>query len=676
MSSSVVFQNVTKKYKMYRKTSDKLLDIALPSGYGKDFYALQDVSFKTEKGDVIGVIGINGSGKSTLSNLISGVIPPTDGNIDINGQVSLISIATGLNNQLSGRENIELKCLMLGFSKQEIADMMPEIIDFADIGDFIDQPVKKYSSGMKSRLGFAISVTIDPDILVIDEALSVGDKTFADKSLAKMNEFKERGKTIFFISHSIGQIKEFCQKALWLEAGEIKAYGTIEEVVPQYEKFINDFKKMSKQEQEEYKKKLNERRSKKKDDVAVKEQEDNDNNNDNNDETKNNQNQKVEARQRSSSNHAKKHKRRKSKFWLIGILFVALLGTGIALGWDKLMATNQPAQVPKVQNEVTVEQEPPKINTEEVQEPDIIEEKLDLRYVNVPAANVRDMPELANSNRMSMVYFGQPILVLEVKKDPVEDMNWLKFMIQDDIEVWLSEDVVTTFDEHVDEDELIGKVGTQFNLDLSNVDELFTTDEEFLEEEESTTYTFDQDGYLSEVSYSLPNSAYADAIVSNMDEPHLINDEQTMLLYHGKKYDFVFYAVNSSQLNTLVVRPVIQDKEAVVELDLIDENEESEETQVSDVTGTDSSSSSNETEQVTATPTPPRQEEKPKQTTPKPTSSPKKTEEPTKPKPKPKPEEPKEPEQPAEPTPAPTDPPEEPVVPEEPTPDPTTPSEP
>lgn len=132
---------------MYRKTSDKLLDIALPSGYGKDFYALQDISFTAEKGDVIGVIGINGSGKSTLSNLISGVIPPTSGEINILGDVSLISIATGLNNQLSGRENIELKCLMLGFSKQEITNMMPEIIDFADIGDFIDQPVKNIRVG-------------------------------------------------------------------------------------------------------------------------------------------------------------------------------------------------------------------------------------------------------------------------------------------------------------------------------------------------------------------------------------------------------------------------------------------------------------------------------------------------------------------------------------------------
>jgi teichoic acid transport system ATP-binding protein len=237
---------------MYRRTSHKLLDLVHPNGYGEDFYALQNINFEAEQGDVIGIIGINGSGKSTLSNIIAGVIPPTEGTIETNGETSLIAIASGLNNQLTGRENIELKCLMLGFSKKEIEELEPEIIEFAEIGKFIDQPVKSYSSGMKSKLGFAISVTIDPEILVIDEALSVGDQTFADKCLDKMNSFKEQNKTIFFISHAIGQVKKFCEKALWIEGGEIKAYGTIKEVIPQYQKFLKQYKAMSKAEKRKF----------------------------------------------------------------------------------------------------------------------------------------------------------------------------------------------------------------------------------------------------------------------------------------------------------------------------------------------------------------------------------------------------------------------------------------
>ncbi|HET6873120.1 MAG TPA: teichoic acids export ABC transporter ATP-binding subunit TagH, partial [Sporolactobacillaceae bacterium] len=221
MTESVIVKNVSKRYKMYTKPSEKLLDLILPGGFGEDFFALRDVSFTANQGDVIGIVGVNGSGKSTLSNIISGVVPPTFGTVESVGQTSLIAIQSGLNNELTGRENIELKCLMLGFKKREIIKLEPEIIEFADIGKFIDQPVKKYSSGMKSRLGFAISVTVNPDILVIDEALSVGDQTFADKCLNKMNQFKEEGKTIFFISHAIGQVKNFCDKALWLEYGEV-----------------------------------------------------------------------------------------------------------------------------------------------------------------------------------------------------------------------------------------------------------------------------------------------------------------------------------------------------------------------------------------------------------------------------------------------------------------------
>ncbi|GGL42550.1 teichoic acids export ABC transporter ATP-binding subunit TagH [Sporolactobacillus putidus] len=260
MEKSVIVSHVTKKYKMYSKNSEKILDLISPKSFGKSFYALQDISFEANKGDVIGIIGVNGSGKSTLSNIIAGVVPPTSGTITVRGETALIAIASGLKGELTGRENIELKCLMLGFNKNEIKELTPDIIEFADIGDFIDQPVKTYSSGMRSRLGFAISIHIDPDVLIIDEALSVGDQTFAEKCLDKMNEFKKSGKTIFFISHSIGQMKQFCEKALWIQYGRIDDYGLMKDVMPKYEAFIKDFKKMSRQEQIDFQEKVRQSR--------------------------------------------------------------------------------------------------------------------------------------------------------------------------------------------------------------------------------------------------------------------------------------------------------------------------------------------------------------------------------------------------------------------------------
>lgn len=261
MEKSVVVNHVSKKYKMYSRTSEKILDLISPKGYGKTFYALQDISFEANKGDVIGIIGVNGSGKSTLSNIIAGIIPPTSGTVEVHGEAALIAIQSGLKQELTGRENIELKCLMLGFDKKQIIELTPQIIEFADIGDFIDQPVKTYSSGMRSRLGFAISIHIDPDILVIDEALSVGDQTFADKCLDKMNEFKEKGKTIFFISHSISQMKKFCEKALWIQYGQVENYGSMSEVMPEYEKFIKEYKKMTKQEKKAFQDKVRKSRT-------------------------------------------------------------------------------------------------------------------------------------------------------------------------------------------------------------------------------------------------------------------------------------------------------------------------------------------------------------------------------------------------------------------------------
>nr|WP_214801056.1 teichoic acids export ABC transporter ATP-binding subunit TagH [Exiguobacterium sp. s194] len=249
----VKFENVSKRYTLYNKPTDKLKEIFLNKTNGKQFYALRNVTFEVPPGEVVGIIGINGSGKSTMSNLLADVMPPTHGQIELKGKTALIAISSGLNGNLTGMENIELKGLMLGMTKHEIAELTPEIIDFADIGDFIHQPVKTYSSGMKSRLGFAISINIDPDILVIDEALSVGDQTFTDKCLAKMNEFKDQGKTIFFISHSVSQVRQFCTLGLWLEFGEVREYGPVEEVAREYNKFLKWFRNLSKDQQDTFK---------------------------------------------------------------------------------------------------------------------------------------------------------------------------------------------------------------------------------------------------------------------------------------------------------------------------------------------------------------------------------------------------------------------------------------
>ncbi|ANU27654.1 teichoic acids export ABC transporter ATP-binding subunit TagH [Planococcus versutus] len=264
MGNSVEVKNVSKRYKLYKKQSERILDLLVPyKDYGEDFFALQNVSFTVEEGSIVGLVGINGSGKSTLANIIAGVIPATTGHVTSNGNVALIAVNAGLDGKLSGRENIELKLLMLGFSQKEISEMEDEIIDFAELEKFIDQPVKTYSSGMKSRLGFSISVRVNPDILIVDEALSVGDKAFSEKSLDKMMEFKEKGKTMFFVSHSISQMKKFCDHILWLEFGVVKEYGPTKEVINKYETFLQEYKALSKTDKKKYRLSALNRQSKK-----------------------------------------------------------------------------------------------------------------------------------------------------------------------------------------------------------------------------------------------------------------------------------------------------------------------------------------------------------------------------------------------------------------------------
>ncbi|HCN57718.1 MULTISPECIES: ABC transporter ATP-binding protein [unclassified Exiguobacterium] len=251
--SMIKLDHVTKRFDMVTTTKEKFkLLFKNQSKNVKTFTALRDVSLEIGSGEVVGLVGINGSGKSTLSNLISGIIYANEGDVEINGEVAIIAVSQGLKNVLTGRENIHLKCLMLGMDDAEIERRMPGIIDFADIGDFIDQPIKKYSSGMKSRLGFAIAVNVDADILIVDEALSVGDQTFYNRCIDKMNEFKNEGKTIIFVSHSLNQIRSFCERVIWLEYGQVKLDGTTKEVVPEYKKFLTEYKKLTKEEQHQY----------------------------------------------------------------------------------------------------------------------------------------------------------------------------------------------------------------------------------------------------------------------------------------------------------------------------------------------------------------------------------------------------------------------------------------
>src|SRR5690625_5615818 len=253
--SKIEFKNVYKSFKMHARQSDKLFNLLSIRRRKniKEFLAVKNVSFNVYDGETIGIVGLNGSGKSTLSNILAQIVQPTSGQITINGETSLIAISAGLNNNLTGIENIRLKCMMHGLTNEDIEREKSSIIEFADIGDYIEQPVKNYSSGMKSRLGFAIAVHTNPDILVIDEALSVGDSTFAKKSLNKMEEFKQQGKTIFFISHSVSQMKVFCDRIIWMHFGEVKEYGAKTDVLNKYARFINWFNELDEIEKKKYK---------------------------------------------------------------------------------------------------------------------------------------------------------------------------------------------------------------------------------------------------------------------------------------------------------------------------------------------------------------------------------------------------------------------------------------
>lgn len=246
-------EHVSKRFEMLKTRNDKLKSLFnFRKRRQNYFWSLRDVSFEVLEGQTVAIVGLNGSGKSTLLKAVSGFIPITAGSLNVNGAVSEISVNAGLKTNLTGRDNIYLRMYMAGFSKKQVKALLPEIIDFSELGKFIDQPVKNYSSGMRSKLGFSIMIQTDPDIMIIDEALSVGDSTFANKSFQKIKEFREKGKTIFFVSHSDQQVAKIADKVIWMHYGRMIEYGETAVVLKKYQNWQRNFSKQSKDYRKRY----------------------------------------------------------------------------------------------------------------------------------------------------------------------------------------------------------------------------------------------------------------------------------------------------------------------------------------------------------------------------------------------------------------------------------------
>lgn len=238
---AISVSHIEKIYKLYDRRSDRLREALLPMGKKrhKDHYALKDVSFDVGTGECVGIIGTNGSGKSTILKIITGVLTPTAGTVEINGRISaLLELGAGFNPEYNGIENIYLNGMMIGFSREEIDKKLEAILEFADIGDYVYQPVKTYSSGMFVRLAFALSINIDPEILIVDEALSVGDVFFQAKCYHKFEEFKEQGKTILFVSHDMSSISKYCDRVVLLDKGIKLAEGSSKKVIDIYKQVL------------------------------------------------------------------------------------------------------------------------------------------------------------------------------------------------------------------------------------------------------------------------------------------------------------------------------------------------------------------------------------------------------------------------------------------------------
>ncbi|RLE24223.1 MAG: ABC transporter ATP-binding protein [Acidobacteria bacterium] len=240
MSEAVVSAHaLSKTYRVFNKPVDRLVEALLRKSRHTPFHALSDVSFEVQRGEGLGIIGENGAGKSTLLKILAGVTAPSSGSMSVARPVaSILELGSAFHQEFTGRQNILLNAAMLGLSRNEVAERSPRIIEFSELGDFIDQPIKTYSTGMVMRLGFAIATQVDPDVLIIDEALSVGDGYFQQKCMTHLRKYVDNGGTLLICSHAMYYISAFCSRALWMRNGRIEALGPVDEVVRAYESFL------------------------------------------------------------------------------------------------------------------------------------------------------------------------------------------------------------------------------------------------------------------------------------------------------------------------------------------------------------------------------------------------------------------------------------------------------
>lgn len=245
MTVAIEFKNVTKRYPLYHHIGSGIKELvfnpkrALSMLSGRSYLAIEDISFQVKKGESVALIGRNGAGKSTSLSLVAGVIKPTSGSVAVYGRVaSMLELGGGFHPELTGRENIRLNATLLGLRRKELNQRIDKIIEFSELGEFIDEPIRVYSSGMLAKLGFSVITQVDPDILIIDEVLAVGDISFQRKCINTINEFKKKGVTILFVSHSMSDIENVCNKVIWIENHKVRKIGDSKVVIADYKEFM------------------------------------------------------------------------------------------------------------------------------------------------------------------------------------------------------------------------------------------------------------------------------------------------------------------------------------------------------------------------------------------------------------------------------------------------------